>query len=144
MAVQRTLAIIKPDAVKKGRVGRIVTLIEEGGFRVLGMKLLALSEAQARRFYKVHERRAFYESLCKFMSSGPVVVMALEREDAINKWREMMGATNPKEAETGTIRSIFGTDVEKNAVHGSDSRETAEKEISFFFSDYELMGMSGE
>ena len=136
------MAIVKPDAVRGGKVGRIVTLIEEAGFKILGLKLVKLTEEQAKRFYEVHKERPFFASLCKFMSSGPVVVMVLEGEDAIAKWREMMGATDPKEADAGTIRAIFGTDKEKNAVHGSDSPENAAKEVAFFFSEYELLQLS--
>ncbi|RMG93581.1 MAG: nucleoside-diphosphate kinase [Candidatus Dadabacteria bacterium] len=139
MAVERTLAIIKPDATTRGIAGKIIARIEEEGFTIRAMKLLRLSKKEAECFYAVHRERPFYDSLTTFMSSGPVVVLCLEREDAIAKWREVMGATNPAQAAEGTIRKLYAVDVEKNSVHGSDAPETAATEIAFFFSGMELV-----
>jgi nucleoside-diphosphate kinase len=130
---EKTLAIIKPDAVKKNVMGKIIQRIEEEGFRIRAMKMVSLSKDDARGFYIVHKARPFYESLTEFMSSGPSVVMMLEREDAIAKWREVMGATDPSQAKPGTIRRAYGFSIENNAVHGSDARETAEWELGYFF-----------
>jgi nucleoside-diphosphate kinase len=137
---QRTLAIVKPDAVAKGAIGEILARIEAAGLRVLGLKLLQLTEVQARGFYAVHRKRPFYASLVKFMTSGPVVVCALEGEDAIARWRQLMGATDPAEADPGSIRKDLGTDVERNAVHGSDASETARVELAYFFNATEIQG----
>jgi len=131
--MERTLAIIKPDAVKKKIVGRIIQRIEDEGFKIVEMKLLRLTKKQAEDFYLVHKNKPFYNSLTDFMSSGEIVVMVLERENAISHWREVMGATDPALAKPGTIRHSFGFSIERNAVHGSDSPETAEWEINFFF-----------
>ncbi|MCR4395521.1 MAG: nucleoside-diphosphate kinase [Candidatus Saccharicenans sp.] len=131
--VERTLAIIKPDAVKKRVVGRIIQRIEDEGFEILGLKMLHLSKEDARKFYYVHQDKPFYESLTDFMSSGRVVVLLLEKDNAIKHWREVMGATDPAQAKPGTLRRQFGFSVERNAVHGSDSPQTAEFEIAFFF-----------
>lgn len=131
--MERTLAIIKPDAVKKRIIGRIIQRIEDEGFRIVEMKLLRLTKKQAEDFYLVHKNKSFYNSLTDFMSSGEIVVMVLERENAISYWREVMGATDPALAKPGTIRHSFGFSIERNAVHGSDSPETAEWEINFFF-----------
>ncbi len=139
--MERTLSIIKPDAVSKGVIGKIIDTFEKEGIRIAAMKMVSLSKEQARAFYAVHKDKPFYDSLTDFMSSGPIVVMVLEGENVISKNREIMGATNPKEAAPGTIRHQFGTDVEKNAVHGSDSPETAKTEIAFFFSEHELIGV---
>ncbi len=139
MAVERTLAIIKPDATARGIAGKILARIEEEGFTVRAMKMVRLTKKQAEGFYAVHRERPFFGSLTDFMSSGPVVVMCLEREGAIAKWREVMGATNPAEAAEGTIRKLYGVDVEKNSVHGSDAPETAATEIAFFFTGLELV-----
>jgi nucleoside-diphosphate kinase len=139
MSVERTLAIIKPDAVKSGFIGKIIERIEREGFSIKGMKMLHLTEDKAGKFYIVHREKPFYESLKKFMSSGEIVVMVLERENAIEHWRKVMGKTNPLEADKGTIRAEMGTNIERNAVHGSDSPETASWEISFFFSEWELV-----
>ncbi len=139
MAVERTLAIIKPDATARGITGKIIERIEQEGFEIRAMKRLRLTKEQAKAFYAVHRERPFYESLTDFMSSGPVVVLCLEREDAIAKWREVMGATNPEQAAEGTIRKLYGVDVEKNSVHGSDAPETARTELAFFFSGMELL-----
>ena len=137
--MERTFAIIKPDAVASGHTGEILTLIEQNGFRVVGMKMRRLSKAEAEAFYEVHKERPFYGGLVKFMTEGPVVVLALERENAIAKWREVMGATNPANAAEGTIRKRFAENIERNAVHGSDAPETAALEIPFFFSTSELL-----
>jgi nucleoside-diphosphate kinase len=136
--LQRTLSIIKPDAVAKHGVGAILQRIEAGGLRVIAGRLVRLSRAEAEAFYAVHKERPFYRSLCEFMSSGPVFVSVLEGEDAITRYRDVLGATDPAKAAPGTVRKDFGTDVEKNAAHGSDAPETARTEIAFFFSEREL------
>jgi nucleoside-diphosphate kinase len=136
--LQRTLAIIKPDAVSKNVAGDIIKTIQENGFRIVGMKMLHLKKAQAAGFYAVHVGKPFYDSLVKFMTEGPVVVMALEKEEAIADWRKIMGATNPEKADAGTIRKKHAQNIERNAVHGSDADDTARFEISFFFAGYEL------
>jgi len=130
---EKTLAIIKPDAVKKNILGKIIQRIEDEGFKISAMKMLHLTKDEAKGFYIVHKARPFYESLTDFMSSGPVVVMALERENAISHWRQVMGATDPAQAKPGTLRHAYGFSVERNAVHGSDARETAEWELNYFF-----------
>ena len=140
MAIERTLAIIKPDAVGRGLSGDIIKRIEGAGLRVRAMRLMRLGRAQAEAFYAVHKARPFYGSLCEYMSSGPVVVMALEADGAIAKWRDLMGATDPAKAAPGTIRKDFAENIEANSVHGSDAPETAAHEIRFFFSDLELVG----
>ncbi len=140
MAVERTLSIIKPDATERNITGRINTFFEEGGLRIVAQKRLHLTRAQAEKFYAVHAERAFYGELCDYMCSGPVVVQVLEGEDAIVRNREIMGATNPANADEGTIRKAVGQDVQANSVHGSDAPETAAKEIAFFFSDLEIVG----
>jgi nucleoside-diphosphate kinase len=137
-AVERTLAIIKPDAVAKGVVGRILTRIEEAGFRIVAMKMVHLTERQAAGFYVVHRERPFYRSLCAFMSQGPAVVLVLEGEGAIQRWRDLMGATDPAQAAPGTLRREFAASIEANAVHGSDSAAAAAFEIPYFFSQLEL------
>ncbi|HEV8323886.1 MAG TPA: nucleoside-diphosphate kinase [Myxococcota bacterium] len=139
MGVERTLSIVKPNAVAKGLTGKIVARFEEEGLVVRGMKRHQLSRAQAERFYEVHRARPFFDSLCTFMCSGPVVVMCLEGENAIARNRDIMGATDPKKAAAGTIRALFGDDIEKNAVHGSDAPDTARAEVAFFFSGLELV-----
>lgn len=136
--MERTFAIIKPDAVASGHAGAILAKIEENGFRIIGMKMLRLSKEQAEGFYAVHRERGFFSSLVTFMTEGKVVVLALERENAIAKWRELMGATNPANAAEGTIRKQFAESIERNAVHGSDAAETAAVEIPYFFSSVEL------
>jgi len=130
---EKTLAIIKPDAVKKRVIGKIIQRIEDEGFEILAMKMLHLTKEEARQFYYVHKDKPFYESLTDFMSSGRVVVLLLERENAIKHWREVMGTTDPAQAKPGTLRRLFGFSVERNAVHGSDGPETAEYEMQFFF-----------
>jgi len=136
--LERTLSIVKPDAVAKRKIGAILARIEDAGLRVVATKSLALSKADAGRFYAVHKERPFFESLTDFMSEGPIVVSVLEGEGAIAKWRQIMGATDPAKADAGTIRRDFGTNVERNATHGSDAADTARWEIGFFFGDLEL------
>jgi nucleoside-diphosphate kinase len=136
--IERTLAIVKPDAVAKHAVGDIVSTIEAKGFRIIGMKMLHISKRQAEGFYAVHASKPFFESLTTFMSAGPVVVLALERDGAIATWRELVGATNPANAAAGTIRKKWAESIERNAVHGSDAEDTARFELSYFFAGYEL------
>jgi nucleoside-diphosphate kinase len=136
--LERTLTIIKPDAVKKRAVGDIIEQFEKRGFHILAMKMLEISKRQAQQFYAVHASRPFYNSLTDFMSSGPIVVLALEKENAIADLRTLMGATNPANAEEGTIRKKWASSIEHNAIHGSDADETARYELSFFFAGYEL------
>ena len=136
--IERTLAIIKPDAVGRHHIGAITMMYEKAGLIPLGMKLMRLTKAHAEAFYYVHKQRPFFDSLCSFMSSGPVVVLVLEGEDAIKRHRDLMGATDPAKAADGTIRKAFGTHIEHNAVHGSDSAETAQFELAYFFSVLEL------
>jgi nucleoside-diphosphate kinase len=137
--MERTFGIIKPDAVAAGNIGGILSKIREAGFTVRGLKMVRLSQSQAEGFYSVHKERPFYGSLVKFMTEGPVVVMVLERENAVAEWRKLMGATNPANAEEGTLRKLFAESIERNAVHGSDAAETAAQEIPFFFSTAELL-----
>jgi nucleoside-diphosphate kinase len=136
---ERTLTILKPDSVAAGKAGAILSHLEKEGFRLLGIRRMRLSALQARAFYAVHKDRPFYEGLVKFMTEGPVYVAALERADAVSHLRKTMGATDSKKAEPGTIRNLHGTDIERNAIHGSDSPENAAKEIAFFFSEAELI-----
>ena len=131
--MERTLAIIKPDATKKRILGKIIERIEEEGFTIVNMRLARLTKDEAKGFYIVHKERGFYDSLCEFMSSGPVVLMVLEAENAIKRWRELMGATDPAQAKPGTLRHTHGFSIERNATHGSDARDTAEFEIGYFF-----------
>ena len=135
----KTFAIIKPDAVKNHNTGKIYDRILKEGFTILSAKLLRMTKTQAEGFYNVHRERPFFDELTTFMSSGACMVLALEKNDAVSEWRETIGSTNPEDAETGTIRKDFATNVQENAVHGSDSDENAEKEIGFFFSDSELI-----
>lgn len=137
--MERTLAIVKPDAVQRGLAGEILKRIEAQGLAISAIKKLHLTRAQAERFYEVHKDRAFYQTLCDYMTSGPVVIAVLSGEQAITRWRTVMGATDPAKAAAGTIRKDLGVDVEKNAVHGSDAPETAAREIAFFFSAIELL-----
>jgi len=139
MSVERTFSIVKPDAVVAGHAGAILAAIQEAGFKILGLRLTRLSDAQARGFYAVHREKPFFNGLVKFMTEGPIVVMALEREDAVKKLREVMGATNPANAAEGTIRKRFATDIERNAIHGSDAPETAAVELAFFFTTADLI-----
>lgn len=135
---QRTLSIIKPDAVEARKIGAIIARLEEEGFRIVAMKRVHLTRAQAEGFYAEHRGRGFFDELCTFMSRGPIVVMALEREDAIAKYREVIGATDPKKAAPGTIRALYGANVGENAVHGSDKPETAVREIGYYFAGCEV------
>jgi nucleoside-diphosphate kinase len=138
--MSRTLAIIKPDAVQNGLTGKIIAHLEGEGFRIRAMRLTRLTKEQAGEFYSVHSERPFYGELVEFMTSGPVVPMALERDDAVARYREVIGATDPAEAEEGTIRKLFAESKGRNAVHGSDSDENAAQEIRFFFEDSDLVG----
>ena len=140
MAVERTLSIIKPNATARNITGAINARLEQAGLRIVAQKRLRLSRARAEAFYAVHKQRPFFNDLCVFMSSGPVVVQVLEGTNAIARNREVMGATDPKKAAAGTIRKDFGEDVEKNSVHGSDSADNAKAEIAFFFKDDEIVG----
>lgn len=135
---QRTLSIIKPDGVARNLIGEVVRRLEVADIKIMAMKMIKMTKEQAKGFYRVHEGKSFYESVTDFMSSGPSVVMVLEGENVIKKYRNLMGATNYKEAEEGTIRREFATDIEKNVVHGSDSEENAQFEIGFFFSELEI------
>ena len=139
MSTERTLSIIKPDAVAKGVIGEIINRFEKGGLRVVAAKMMHLTQAQAQAFYAVHQARPFFAGLVNFMSSGPVFVQVLEGPNAIAKNREIMGATNPKEAAAGTIRADFAASIDHNAVHGSDAPETAKEEIAFFFQPNEII-----
>lgn len=139
MSVERTFSIIKPDAVAAGQAGEILAMIEKAGFKVLAMRMTRLTETQARGFYAVHKERPFFTGLVKFMTEGPIVVMALERADAVKGLREVMGATNPANAAEGTIRKRFATNIERNCIHGSDAPETAAQELAFFFSTADLL-----
>jgi nucleoside-diphosphate kinase len=135
---QRTLAIIKPDAVAKNATGDIISTIHKSGFHIIGLRMMEITEEQAEGFYAVHAGKPFFSSLTKFMASGPIVVLALEKVNAIADWRKLMGATNPANAEEGTIRKKWASNIENNAVHGSDAEETAKFELSYFFAGYEL------
>ena len=137
--MERTLAIVKPDAVRRGLTGDILKRIEAAGLTIVAMRKIHLSRADAEKFYDVHKARPFFSGLCDYMTSGPVVVMALAGEGAIGRWRKLMGATDPKKADPGTIRKDFGLDVEQNATHGSDAPETAAQEIAFFFANREIL-----
>ena len=139
MSIEQTLSIIKPDATKRNLTGKINSKLEDSGLKIIAQKRILLSKTQAEDFYKVHQERPFYNDLVKFMISGPVVVQVLEGENAVSKNREIMGATNPDEAQDGTIRKEFAVSLEANSVHGSDSLENAKIEISFFFSQIELV-----
>ena len=139
MSVERTFSIIKPDAVAAGNAGAILALLQKSGFKVIGMRQTRLSEAQAQAFYAVHKERPFYAGLVKFMTEGPIVVLALERENAVKQLREVMGATNPANAAEGTVRKLYATDIERNAIHGSDAPETAAVELAFFFPAADLL-----
>lgn len=138
MAIERTLSIIKPDAVGKNLIGQIYTRLETAGLTIVAARMLQLTAQQAQEFYRVHRERPFYGDLVKFMTSGPIMVQVLQGENAIARNREIMGATNPREAAAGTIRADFAENVERNAVHGSDGSDTARTEIAFFFSDDEI------
>lgn len=137
--MERTLTIVKPDAVAAGRAGAILALLEKEGFRFIGLRRVRLGPEQARAFYSVHRERPFFDALVRFMTEGPVVVAALERADAVAHLRKTMGATDSRKADAGTVRNLYGTDIERNAIHGSDSAENAAKEIAFFFAEAELL-----
>jgi nucleoside-diphosphate kinase len=136
--MQKTFSIIKPDAVKLGNAGKILAILEGAGFRIAALRMLKLSQSQAEGFYAVHRERPFFGALVKFMTEGPVIVMALEREDAVKKLRDVMGATNPANAADGTIRKLFAESIERNSIHGSDAPETAAEELKYFFTTQEL------
>tara|TARA_B100000686_G_scaffold27320_2_gene26869 strand:- start:3058 stop:3468 length:411 start_codon:yes stop_codon:yes gene_type:complete len=136
--MQKTFAMIKPDAVERNLIGKILSRVEEEGFKISGLKLVEMSKKQAEGFYSVHSDRPFFNDLTAYMSSGKTVLMVLEREDAISHWRTVMGATNPEEANEGTIRKEFGESIERNSTHGSDAVETASEEISYWFSGFEI------
>jgi len=138
MAIERTFSIIKPDAVAKNVIGEIYSRFEKNGLKIVAAKMLHLTQAQAEGFYAEHSERGFFKDLISFMISGPVMMQVLEGENAVLKHREIMGATNPKEAAVGTIRADFAASIDENAVHGSDALETAKREIAFFFSDNEI------
>ena len=135
----KTFAIIKPDAVKNGHSGKIIDRVINSNFKILGLKLMRMTKPQAEGFYEVHSEKPFYAELTEFMSSGKCIVMALQKEDAVNEWRKLIGATNPAEAEDGTIRKDFASSLGENAVHGADSNENASREIGFFFSGTEII-----
>ena len=139
MATQRTLSIIKPDAVEKGLQGKIIGRLQEEGFTILGLRQLSLTRKQAEGFYAVHRERPFFQELCEFMTRGSIVVMALERDDAVQHYRKVIGATDPAKADAGTIRKLFGASVSENAVHGSDSEENGRIECAYFFAGLELV-----
>lgn len=136
--MERSLSIIKPDGVSRGLIGDVIRRFEKSNIKIVGMKLLKMTKTEAEGFYMVHKEKPFFDSLTDFMSSGPVVVMVLEGEDVIDKNRRLMGATNPEDADEGTIRKDFATEIEKNVVHGSDSPETASVEIAYFFNRFEI------
>ena len=136
--MQTTFSIIKPDAVSTGKAGKILALLEASGFRIAAIRMVKLSQPQAEGFYAVHRERPFFGSLVKFMTEGPVIVMALQREDAVKKLREVMGATNPANAADGTVRKLYAESIERNAIHGSDAPETAAEELRYFFTTQEL------
>jgi len=136
---EKTLSIVKPDGVSRNLIGEVIKRLEEADLNIVAMKMIKMNKEQAKGFYKVHEGKPFYDSVTDFMSSGPCLVMVLEGDDAISRYRKLMGATDYKKAEEGTIRRAFAQDIEKNVVHGSDSTETAEFEISYFFSALEIM-----
>jgi nucleoside-diphosphate kinase len=138
MAIERTFAIVKPDAVAKNAIGAIIAAIEHAGLRVIGLRYLRMSQAQAEGFYAVHRQRPFFRDLVTFMTSGPVVIMALEGDNAIQRWRGLMGPTDSSKAPAGTVRASFGTNIERNAVHGSDGPDTARFELGWFFAGSDL------
>ena len=139
MPLERTFAIIKPDAVANGHIGEILTMLQQKGFRIAGMKMRRIAKHEAEAFYSVHKERPFFSGLVTFMTEGPVVVLVLEAENAVTKWRDLMGATNPANAAEGTIRKRYAENIERNSVHGSDAPETAAQEIPFFFTTAELL-----
>ncbi|MGQ9819708.1 MAG: nucleoside-diphosphate kinase [Candidatus Kapaibacteriales bacterium] len=137
--MQRTLAIIKPDAVENRVIGDIISIIEKAGFKILGLKFIKLSEKQAQAFYEIHRERPFFNDLIKYITSGHIIPIALEKENAIEDFRKLIGATDPFKAEEGTIRKLYGTNIERNAIHGSDSPENGLREVAFFFSQSEIV-----
>ena len=140
MAIERTFSIIKPDAVQRGLIAEILKMITDSGLKVKGMKMIRMDQAKAEGFYAVHKERPFFGELVEYMTSGPVVVSCLEGENAIENYRKLMGATNPAQAEEGTIRAAYGLDIQNNACHGSDGPDTAKTEVAYFFNDDELVG----
>ena len=140
MAIERTFGIVKPDAVAKNAIGGVIDLVEKAGLKIIALRLVRLGETQAKAFYAVHKERPFFGALVQFMTSGPCVVMAIEGENAIARYREVMGPTDSKKAAKGTIRGEYGTDIERNAVHGSDGPDTAKVELGFFFTGADLAG----
>lgn len=138
MAIERTFGIVKPDAVEKRAIGGVIQMIEGAGLKVIALRLVKLTEGQAQAFYAVHRERPFFKDLVRFMTSGPAVVMAIEGENAVARYREVMGPTDSRKAPEGTIRQRYGTDIEKNAVHGSDGPDTAKQELAFFFTGVDL------
>jgi nucleoside-diphosphate kinase len=140
MSIERTFGIVKPDAVAKNAVGGVIDLVEKAGLKLVALRLVRLGEPQAKAFYAVHKDRPFYADLVRFMTSGPCVVMAIEGENAVARYREVMGPTDSKKAPAGTIRNRYGTDIERNAVHGSDGPDTAKAELAFFFTGQDLAG----
>ncbi len=138
--MERTLSIIKPDGVRRGLIGEVIKRLEQAEIKIVAMKMIHMTKKEAQGFYAVHKDKPFFDSLTDFMTSGPIVVMVLQGEDVISRYRKLMGATNFKEAEPGTIRADFATDIEKNVVHGSDAPETAATEIKYFFSELEIVG----
>jgi len=136
---RKTLAIIKPDAVKDGYIGEIISMIIKAGFKIKGMKMTHLTKAQAQKFYEVHKERPFYNELVEYMTSGPCIPIALEKDNAVEDYRKLIGATDPSQAEEGTIRKLYARNKQFNAVHGSDSNENAEKEVAFFFSEQSIL-----
>jgi nucleoside-diphosphate kinase len=139
MAIERTLSILKPDTVEKNNIGNVIALIEKAGLKVVAAKMTHLTRRQAEGFYAVHRERPFFGELCEFMTRGPVVVMVLEGDNAIATYRNVMGATNPANADEGTIRKLYAKDVGENAVHGSDAADTAKQEVAYFFPGYEIL-----
>ncbi|MCX7607545.1 MAG: nucleoside-diphosphate kinase [Bacteroidia bacterium] len=139
--LERTLGLIKPDAIEAGHIGKILDQIIQAGFRIIGLRMLHLTPAQAEAFYHMHRERPFFHSLVSFMTSGPIIAFVLEKENAVSAYRELMGATDPAKAEPGTLRALFAQNIEKNAVHGSDSPESARREIAFFFPEMELLSV---
>jgi nucleoside-diphosphate kinase len=137
---ERTLCIIKPDAVEQNATGNIIAMIQKAGFKILAMKMMRLTPAQAGAFYEIHKERPFYQDLINYMISGPIVPIALEKENAVEDYRKLIGSTNPGDAADGTVRKLYGTSIERNAVHGSDSSENGVIEVNFFFSKAELVG----
>lgn len=138
--IERTLCIIKPDAVEQNATGNIIAMIQKAGFKILAMKMMRLTPAQAGAFYEIHKEKPFYQDLINYMISGPIVPIALEKENAVEDYRKLIGSTNPENADEGTVRKLYGTSIERNAVHGSDSPENGIIEVNFFFSRAELVG----